>query len=308
MLLETSSIFASSGDGIFFPKPAAARWGVDSEYGRLTDVMLSSPPHLEIVPCNSVAVRALGRGLACCVDTAKRQHQALVRALQDENVRCHVVPPAPGMPDLSFTRDTTLMTPWGLIALNPSVEHRRAEVAHVRASARLWGIPQLGTIGEGRIEGGDVCLLRPGLVVIGWSGERTDLAGAGTLARLFESRGWQAILCRFEPRFLHLDTVFSVIDRSRAVACIEALEPAFIDRLDRLGIDLVPVTPGEVERLGANLLSLGDSRVLSSADNSRVNLELARLGYHVIAVDIDQFARCGGGIHCLTMPLGRIPG
>jgi N-dimethylarginine dimethylaminohydrolase len=47
---------------------------------------------------------------------------------------------------------------------------------------------------------------------------------------------------------------------------------------------------------------------VSTASNARVNGELERLGYCVIALDADQFIRCGGGIHCLTMPLSRLPG
>ncbi len=60
--------------------------------------------------------------------------------------------------------------------------------------------------------------------------------------------------------------------------------------------------------LGANILSLGDGRLLSLPGNRRVNGLLERLGYMVIPVEIDQFTRCGGGIHCLTMPLARLPG
>lgn len=289
-------------------EPAAAKWGVDSEYGRLRDVMVSAAPHLDIVPCNAVALDAIDQGLACCTDTAERQHRMLVRALEGEGVRCHSVPPAPGMPDLSFTRDAAFMTPWGLLQLRPQAEHRSAEAAHVASAAQRWGVPMMGAVDEGHVEGGDICLLRPGLVAIGWSGERTDEVGARAVARLFEQRGWEALLYNFDPRFLHLDTQFCVVDRRRAVASLEVLDPAFVARLEALGLDLIPVSCEEVDRLGGNLLALGGGRVLSSADNGRVNQELKNLGYRVIAVDIDQFTRCGGGIHCLTMPLARDPG
>jgi N-dimethylarginine dimethylaminohydrolase len=290
------------------PARAQARWGVDSEYGRLTDVMLSAPPHLEVLPCNSVAVEALANGLACCPVAAETQHRALARTLEAEGVSCHFVPPSEEMPDLSFTRDSVLMTPWGLLELVPAVAHRAAEAAYVRRTAASWGVPILGRLPEGRAEGGDICVLRPGVVVIGYSGERTDEAGATALARLFEARGWRAIRYRFDPHFLHLDTHFTTVDRNRAVACTEAIDPAFLEQLEALGIDLVPVSYDEVQRLGGNILSLGDGRVLSSADNHRLNGALERLGYRVLPVEIDQFVRCGGGIHCLTLPLARLPG
>lgn len=282
------------------------RWGVDSEHGRLTDVMVSAPPHLEIMPCNSVAVDALAQGIVACAATAERQHDALLRALRDEGVRCATVPADEAMPDLSFTRDATLMTPWGLLALRPAIDHRREEVAHVVAAARSWGVPYFGAIEDGTVEGGDICLLRPGIVAIGWSGERTSKTGALATAHMFEARGWRAILTHFDPHFLHLDTLFAMVDANRAVACVETLDPAFVGEIRVLGIDILPITPFEVQRLGANLLSLGDRRILSSAGNSRVNIALAALGYRVIAVDIGQFTQCGGGVHCLTMPLARL--
>lgn len=284
------------------------RWSVDTEYGRLTDVMVSPPPHLDIMPCNSVAIEALARGLECCSRTAEAQHHDLVEALRGEGVRCATIPADEALPDLSFTRDATFMTPWGLLGLRPAVEHRQDEVEHVLRHARGWGITYAGRIEQGHVEGGDICLLRPGLVAIGWSGERTDRTGALELAAMFRTRGWQAILTRFDPYFLHLDTLFAMVDRKLAVGCIEALDPAFVGQVRALGIEMLPVSASEVQRLGTNLLSLGGRRVLSAADNGRVNEELRGRGYKVVAVDISQFTQCGGGVHCLTMPLARMPG
>ena len=284
------------------------RWGVNSEYGRLMDVMLSVPRHLEIVPCNAVSIENHRNGITCSPHIAVEQHARLVQAFEAEGVRCHFVPPSPDLADLSFTRDTTLMTPWGLIGLRPAVGHRLPEVAHVRRAAAAWGVPMLGTVDEGSVEGGDVCLVRPGLVVIGVSGERTDRTGAEALARIFEARGWRAILTSFDPRFLHFDTQFTLLDRGRAVAFIEGLESDFLLELEALGIEIAPARHDEVQKLGSNLLSLGDGRLLSPADNDRVNAELEQLGYRVIRIEIDQFTRCGGGMHCLSMPLARLSG
>jgi len=295
------------GDTLVGARPAI-RWGVDSEYGRLTDVMLAAPRHLEIVPCNAVAIESRKQGLAACTRAAAQQHAAIVRTLEMEGVRCHMVPADPSLPDLTFTRDTTLMTPWGLVGLRPSAAHRRPEVEQVRAAAAAWGVPMLGTVEEGRVEGGDVCLIRPGLVAIGYSGDRTDRTGAEALARIFESRGWRALLTRFDPHFLHLDTQFTMIDRNHAVACVEALEDDFLLEVQALEIEIVPTSHAEVQKLGSNLFSLGSRRLLSPSDNSRVNRALAKAGFTVIELDMDQFTRCGGGPHCLTMPLARRAG
>jgi N-dimethylarginine dimethylaminohydrolase len=303
-LFDFEAAVPQIGDALTGARPAV-RWGVDSEWGRLTDVMLSAPRYLEIVPCNAVSIQSRKQGLSCCPKTAEAQHAALVHVLELEGVRCHMVPPNAKLPDLPFTRDTTLMSPWGLIGLRPSAEHRRPEVEQVRRAAAAWGVPMLATIEEGFVEGGDICLIRPGLVAIGYSGERTDRTGAEALARIFEARGWRAILTRFDPRFLHLDTQFTMVDRDHAVACVEALESDFLLEVQALEIEIVPTSSAEVQKLGSNLFSLGSGRVLSPIDNRRVNCALEKLGFTVIELEMDQFTRCGGGLHCLTMPLAR---
>lgn len=287
------------------PRP---RWGVASETDRLTDVLLALPTHLALVPANSVSEESLSRGLDCCTVEARAQHRRLVAAFEAGGATCHLMPAAADVPDLVFARDAALMTPWGLVTLNPALPHRKAEAAHVTAFARSIGLPAATAITEGTVEGGDVCIVRPGLVIIGWSGVRTSESGALALAALFERRGWRAILHRFDPHFLHLDTQFCMVDAHRAIACLEVLDGAFVDTLQSLGIEVIPASYGEVRSLGCNVVSLGGGRIVSGSGQERLNGRLRTLGYEVMEVDIDQFTRCGGGIHCLTLPLARTPG
>ncbi len=304
MLFDFTAAEESLGDHLIL-SPNQRTWGAASEYGRLTDVMLSAPNHLAIVPCNAVSQASIAEGLSTCTLTALAQHRALREALEVAGVACHMVPAHADHPDMSFTRDSSIATPWGLVGARLAEPHRRGETERALAAARRWGVPVLGAVEEGRIEGGDVALVRPGTVAIGWSGARSDAAGAAALARLFEARGWVAITTRIEPRHLHLDCLFGMLDSRRALACAEALEPRFVARMEALGIELIPVSATEVDRLGANVLSLGDGRIVSAAGNERINALLTRLGYRVAALALDQFARCGGGVHCLTMPLAR---
>ena len=281
---------------------------VDSEYGRLTRVLLGSPDHLAVVPCNSVSRESIRKGLSACTETARRQHAALARALESEGVAVEVAPASPGLPDLAFSRDTSLMTPWGLVGLRPGAWHRSAEVDVVVATAEAAGLPILGRIGRGTVEGGDVALVKPGLVIIGVSGGRTDEEGAEALAAIFRARGWRAWIHAFDPHFLHLDTIFCMAGRGLALACTDVLDDDFVEAVRAEGVEVLPVTYKEARRLGCNVLSLGDRRVLTTVANERVNRELARRGYRPIPLDLSQFTQCGGGVHCLTMPLERRPG
>ena len=269
---------------------------------------MAPPEHLRPVPCNSITRASLRSGTPFSNDRARAQHRALVATFEAQGVEVELLAPAPQLPDLCFTRDTSLMTPWGLIGLSPGAEQRRQEVEEILRAAEQRDIPVLGRISEGTVEGGDVAIIRPGVVVIGISGERTNEAGAIALARFFEARGWRSLFYRFDPYFLHLDTQFCMVDRRLAVACEDVLDEAFLQTLDGLDIEVIRVRFREQRQLGCNLVALGGGRVITAGSTPRVEEQLAGRGYDVISLDLSELTACGGGVHCLTMPLEREPG
>lgn len=284
-----------------------ARWRIESETDRLTDVVLGAPTFLEPVPCCSVTRENILNGFTTDIASAHRQHQTLVALLERHGVRCHVVPAAPGLADLCFARDVAVTTPWGVVALNPALGHRASEVDHLVADLQSRGIGIAARISEGTIEGGDVCIVRPGLVVIGCSGERTNVAGREALAKLFRHHGWEVLVHHYDPHFLHLDTIFCMLSRGVALACTDVLGDGFLAALEERGITLLPVSYKEGRRLGCNILSLDGRTIVSAAGHPRIEQQLRRAGFDVETVDISQFSACGGGIHCLTMPIARTP-
>ena len=285
--------------------PRLRRCSVRSETDRLADVLLCRPSFLEPVPCCSVTRQSLREGFATSVPVALAQHRALQAALERNGVSCHLVAPDPGMPDMCFTRDALVTTPWGLLALRPAAAHRQAEADVALKALRAIGAPLAARVRRGTAEGGDIAIVRDGLVIIGCSGERTNDEGADSVAEIFRGQGWEVLLHRFDPHFLHLDTQFAMVEEGLALACTDVLSEDFLAALARYGIETIPVSYKESRALGCNVLALGQRRVLASADNHRVNAELRTRGFTVEAIEIDQFTRCGGGVHCLTMPLAR---
>jgi len=282
-----------------------AEAGVFGETDPLSEVLLCRPTYLEAVPCCSVTRTSLCEGFTPSIVEATRQHMMLEAILEANGVVTRLLPAQPGMPDMCFARDSAAMTPWGLLGLNPAAPHRRMETAQMLVFARNAKVPALGAIEVGTVEGGDICIVRDGLLIVGWSGERTSERGAEAVCELFAAAGWQTMTYRFDPHFLHLDTQFCMIDEDLALACVDVLHDDFLRMVTAEGIELIPVSYKEAQRLGCNLLALGDRRVIASAGNARVAVELKRRGVRVDLVDVSQFERCGGGIHCLTMPLAR---
>jgi len=236
---------------------------------------------------------------------ATDQHARLRDLLTANGVAVDMLAPVPGLPDLCFTRDVGVCTPWGPVALNPALGHRAPEVAQFRAWAEARTGSRMEQINGGTIEGGDICIARPGLLIVGVSGRRTDEAGAEAFAAKFRASGWDVVLYHFDEHFLHLDTIFAMLRPDLALACTEVLDDGFIEDLTRRGIALLPVTYKEARQLGCNVVSIDGRRIIAGATTPRVSEMMRRAGLEVFETELTQFAACGGGVHCLTMPLRR---
>ncbi len=286
------------------PSARSPSWGLSSESDRLADVLVVSPDHLAPVPCCSVTREKLRDGHRTDRMVASAQHGALVEALRLADVRVQTVAGSPDLPDMVYARDAGVMTPWGYLPLAPGAAHRRREARVLADHVRSLGIPVLPQVTGGTIEGGDISIFRDGLVLIGCSGERTDEGGAREVAGLFERHGWRTIVYRFDAHFLHLDTQLSALSADQALACVDVLDDVFLATLADEGIDLLPVSYKAARRLGCNVLSLGSRRILA-ARGAALATTLPAEGYRVTELELDQFTSCGGGVHCLTLPLAR---
>ena len=295
--------FESQGRAAMRAQPAL--WQVRGETDRLTDVLLCPPAFLEPVPCCSVTREQVRDGFAVSPATALAQHARLRAALEAQGVACHVAPAIADMPDLCFTRDVAVTTPWGLVALNPALAHRRFEVDSLLDAASALGIAPAARITGGTIEGGDVCIARPGLLILGCSGDRTNHQGAEELAAPFRRSGWEVLVYQYDPHFLHLDTIFCMLDARHALACTDVLSDAFLAELAARDIEVIPATYKEARSLGCNVLSIDGHSIVMGKGQPRVAAALAQAGFAPIEIDISQLTACGGGVHCLTMPLAR---
>lgn len=282
-------------------------WGVSSETGRLRDVLLCAPEHYRWAPINAVARASLARGLSPDPVAVKAQYGEFLAALEQAQVSRHFLEPDAALGYQVYTRDISLVTPEGVIILQPFRPVRHGEVARTVEFYERAGIPRRGWITAGCVEGGDVHLIRPGLAVIGCSGERTTEAGAAQLARHLEAMGYAVRIEPFAEHFLHLDVLFCMATDSLAVACTEVIEPDFAAWLGAHGIELVPVSYRDTMALGCNLFSLGNGSVISPAENKALNATLRAAGLTVLDPALSVFTAGGGGAHCMTMPLRRDP-
>lgn len=281
-------------------------WSISSETGRLRDVLLCKPEFYHWIDTNAVAHATLSDGAKADPPRRARQYAELEAALTQAGVALHYTVPEPQLPYQVYTRDSSQTTPWGPVLTQLAMPQRRGEYASLlnfhSSTGSFYKYATTGTV-----EGGDIHIIRPGLLVLGHSGIRTNLSGATQFAGFFTSQGWETKLVPFAEHFLHLDVLFCMATPSLAIACIDVLGEPFETFLNERQIRVLPASYAEVMSMSCNLLSLGDDRVISPAHSVRLNAALRAEGITVLDPELDEFARGGGSVHCMTMPLLRDP-
>ena len=280
-------------------------WGVDSEYGRLRDVLLCRPENFRWGATSAISTATLERGLELDPARAAAQHAELVDAYEGAGVRCHFLEPDPALPYQVFARDSSVMTPWGAVITQLRQWWRRGEYAAAIRFYQESGIPIRAMVTAAALEGGDVMIVEPGRVLIGLGGERTQEPAARQLADWFEEEGWEARIEAFPQQYVHIDVLVAVLAERLAAVCVELVDPKLAEWLEGLGFELIEVAAEAAFALGANAIALGDGRVISGAGATALNDAMRAHGLEVLTPELDTFTLGGGGAHCLAQPLRR---
>jgi len=285
--------------------PRATEWGIDSEYGRLRDVLIGPIDHFTWQPGNAVAQRSERIGLRFDFGTARAQYMEMLDIYRQADVRTHVLPAAPELPYQIFARDSSVMTPWGAVIMQPQRNYRRGEYAACLRFYLNQRIPIYDLLTAGNAEGGDFMVLKPGVAACGYSGERSSEPAVRQLQSWFEAEGWEFHTYAFDSHFLHLDVQMGMLAENLAVVCVEAVEPELVSWLKSRGIRVIAVPYADAMQLGCNVVALGDGRVLVPASSKNLIAACRAEGLTVYAPDVSMIGNGGGAVHCMCQPLRR---
>ncbi len=289
------------------------------------------------------------------VDLPRLSRRSLGAVLADADT--FVLPP---LPNTLFTRDSSAWL-YGGVVLPPLFWHtRRFEVVNTSTIYRhhprftdaefaFWYPPEgdaggfaVEDFGQGAsLEGGDMMPIGNKTVLIGM-GERSTGRMVEHIARSLFSCGAaeRIIACRMpqERAYMHLDTVFSFLDRDAVtlypplVESIKAYsvrpadgpdefevteEAGLLEAVaDALGVSRLRVVPtgGDAFRMAHeqwddanNVVAIEPGVVLAYAKNTQTNAALRKAGIEVIEIEGSELGKGRGGCHCMTCPIWREP-
>jgi N-dimethylarginine dimethylaminohydrolase len=287
--------------------PRLERWGVDSEYGTLRDVLVGPIDHFAWRPGNAVAERAERVGLRFDFSVARAQYGEMLDAYAQAGVTVHMPAPDPSLPYQIFARDSSVMTPWGAVIMQLQKSYRRGEYAPCLKFYLESGIPIYDLITAGNVEGGDFMVLQPGVAACGYSGERSIEPAVRQLQSWFEAEGWELHTYEFDSHFLHLDVQMGMLAEGLAVVCVEAVEPELVAWLHSKRIRTIPISYGDALQLGSNVVALGEERVLVPASSKNLIAACRAEGLTVYDPDVSMIGNGGGAVHCMCQALKRDP-
>jgi N-dimethylarginine dimethylaminohydrolase len=285
----------------------ATTWGANSEYGKLRDVLLCSPENFRWLPTSSISKATLASGAKFDRQLAMKQHREMVQAYEDAGTKVHYLPADENLPYQVFARDSSFMTPWGAVVTQMHQWWRRGEYAPVVKFYQQTGIPIWNWVTASAMEGGDFDVIEPGCVLIGYCGERTQEPAARQIQGWLEKEGWEVRLAPIAEHYVHIDLMVCMLGHKLAAVCEETTDDSIIDWLKSKKIEIVPVNYKDTMALGCNVMALGDSKILSTAQSKDLNARLRALGFTVYDPDVTMFTQGGGGVHCMAQALRRDP-
>jgi len=251
------------------------------------------------------------------------------------------------MPNLYFTRDPGACVGNGLNLHHMHTRARRRESLFLKYlfeynhdfavdGDKLW----YNLFDDYSIEGGDVLVLSNEVVAIGLS-ERTTVAGIEKFAKnLLSGSDYKKVLVFDIPKsraFMHLDTVFTMIDYDKFTIHPEIEGPlsvyeitlgadkelnfrAVSDELHKIlakelhlpAVDLIRCGGGDMMAAqreqwndGSNTLCIAPGTVVTYERNYVTNDLLDRKGIKVLSMPSAELSRGRGGPRCMSCPVNR---
>lgn len=290
--------------------PTSERWGIDSEYGVLRDVLLGSPESFrwlgeENARYSALVRETLRRGYRFDRELALRQHAEIVDAYRQADVNVHLLDACDEQPYAVYARDSSFMTPFGAVVTQLANPRRRGEYANVLRFYLENEIPIYDLVSAGNFEGGDFNMIEPGAVIIGYTGLRGEEVSARQVGGWMEAEGIEVRYAPIDEYYVHIDVMVCMLAEKLCAVCLDTTDPEIVNWLKARKIEIVPVGFRETMALGCNVVALGKDRVLSTTAAPELNSKLRALGFTVFDPDASQFQLAGGGVHCMCQPLRR---
>lgn len=290
---------------------ALMNFGLDSEYGELTAVLLYKPGAAIAAHPDPASIQQLA---PINHEELTAQLGRLIDSYSALGIRVKLIDPPADLSassnyNMMFCRDLFFMTPKGAILASMANESRRDEVRHTARTFAAAGIPVLHTVaGDGRFEGADALWINKGLVAVG-VGNRTNRQAFEQLKAVLARQGVDSLhLPSTQSVTQHLLGSLQIVARDLALVRAEIISPETITTLEKHAFRVVRI-PENLEvssRQAMNIVTVAPGRIIMTADCPQTKRLYLDAGIEVVAeLPIAQLINGAGGLACATGTLAR---
>lgn len=223
-------------------------------------------------------------------DLAVLQHQQYIAALKKCGLDVIVLEADENYPDSVFMEDVALLTPEVAVITNPGAESRKGEINGVKHVLDHYFDHVESIDAPGTVEAGDI-MMAGAHFYIGLSA-RTNKAGASQMTALLNRYGMTASTVPLKE-MLHLKTGLSYLENNNLLVTGE-----FLDNPEFTKFNVVPVPSREA--YAANSVWI-NGHVLVPEGFPETQIQIEKLGYDVIPVQVSEFRKLDGGLSCLSL-------
>jgi N-dimethylarginine dimethylaminohydrolase len=226
---------------------------------------------------------------------AKQEWAELVSVLGSLDITVDIIEQEPDVPDMVFATDQGIVHDNTVLLANFRYSERKKERIYYRKWFRDHGFRLRALTNIFPFEGGD-SLFFGNMLFVG-IGFRASVASCEELA---EKLSIDVMPLRLvDPYFYHLDMAFLPIDATTAFYYPGAFSPNSQNLLKRLVPNLYELSKSEADAYAANSLVSGSDIVIAAGTPAPFRTTLKKLGLTIHEVDISEFKKAGGGVHCL---------
>jgi N-dimethylarginine dimethylaminohydrolase len=229
-------------------------------------------------------------------ELALDQWNELVKILKSLKIKVEVIDQEPDVPDMVFATDQGIVKDGAVLLANFRFTQRQKERVYYREWFREHGFRLRALSNLFPFEGGDTLFFGDMLFV--GTGFRASVASCEELAQKLEIDVMPLRLV--DPYFYHLDMAFLPINPTTAFYYPPAFSRNSQNLLKKLVPNLYELSEDAVKAYAANSFVSGKHIVISAGNpDKQFHADLKKIGLTVHEVDVSEFKKAGGGIHCL---------
>ncbi|WP_161597605.1 dimethylarginine dimethylaminohydrolase family protein [Fluviispira multicolorata] len=276
-----------------------------------TKVMMVNPVYFNVdTPINAHMVKEDGSLHELDKNKAQDQWQNLKKAYENIGLNVFVVDPVENLPDMVFCANQSFpyLDACGnlhAVLSNMHNDIRNQEVPYINSflNAHQYQTHRIASRTEGYFfeSMGDALWIPERRFILGGYGFRTD-------KRVYEilSETTDAPVALFElthPKFYHLDTCLSILNKNTALVCKEAFTNEGWELLSGIFSNLIEVPLNEADSPGfaCNAHCPNGKHVIIQTGCKKTKSLLKSKGFEPIPVDTSEFIKSGGSVFCMKL-------